>query len=329
MNTLRNRISFAVLSAVTGMLLLAVPAKADWLSTQCALPSGTMNGAFVHCGSQWNFYAGAMIMQRSRPSSAAIATTPNPPPLFPIVNANQFHFGWETGPELVVQRWFDGGWGVEGRYFNNRGAEANNFLPTITTFRTAGIGVTILGGGSLATNYKTDLDSFELNVLKQITPGISVLAGFRTMNVRDHVHMNIATPVTFVDWDVHNKMYGGQIGVNLGFTTPGLPLQFNAALKAGWFGTSADNDFRSTIVGGASDKSSPNSFVGEANLALSYQLMRNLSIRAAYTALYIDKIGLAGETAASTTQVAGGTSSPVSTGHILYHGISFGAMLTF
>ena len=327
MHIIRKRISFVMLSAIAGTILLAPAAKADWFSTPCTLPGG-MNGAFVHCGSQWNFYAGPMFMQRSRPSSAAIATTPLPTPV-PLVNANQFHFGWEAGPEFIVQRWTESGWGIEGRYFNSRGAQDNYFIPTVTTFRTAGIGVTILGGGSLDTNYKTDLDSFELNVLKQITPGISVLAGFRSMRVRDQVHMNIATPVTFVEWDVHNKMYGGQIGVNLGFTTPGIPLQFNGTLKAGWFGTSSDNDFTSTIVARDSTKASPNSFVGEANLALSYQLLRNLSIRAAYTALYIDKVGLAGESAASTVQVAGGTSSPVSTGHIFYNGVSFGAMLTF
>lgn len=275
----------------------------------------------------WSFYAGGLYLQRSRPSSARVIGTPTPSTT--LIDAHSYDFDWQGTPEFVLQRRFDNGWMLEGRYFGNISSSASSNIASITSFRAAGIGVTILGGGSLDTSYETDLKNAEFNVHKQVMPGFSLLAGFRWIELRDKLHVNIASPATFIDWDSKNRMYGGQVGFNLALFSPGLPLRFDLTGKAGWFNNSMNNRMDSTIVSVDQSSKSQGSFAGELNFSGTYQLNEHLALKAGYMLLYLDRVALASEAAANTTQAPGGTSSPVSTGSVWYQGVIFGATLSF
>src|SRR5205085_2445169 len=144
-----------------------------------------------------------------------------------------FNFDFDAGPEVIIARRFDSGLIVEGRYFNDRDASATNSIPSITSFRVAGIGVTILGGGSINSTYTTTLDSTELNVKMPLCGSCSLLAGFRAVELHDRLRSNLATPATFVEWDDRNNLYGGQLGLDTNLVCRGLPLRFDGAIKAG------------------------------------------------------------------------------------------------
>lgn len=308
-------------------IALAHTAFAD-VSAKAQSPAPLFNWGSDPASQYWSVYIGGMYLSRSRPDSAAIITT-NPGPAT-LLDANAFDFNWKTNPEFILQRRFDGGWTVEGRYFQTGTLNANNGVPGVTTFRLSGIGVTVLGGGDLTNTYESNLKSAELNVYKQLTPGFAVLAGFRSFRFDDHLHIGlVGTGLNLSDWNDGNRMNGGQIGLSLTLTSPGIPLQFTATAKTGWYKNSMDNAFTSQIVSRASSSLSKTSNASELGLTATYQLANNLALRAGYMLLWMNGVALAGEAPPNTTQTAGGTSSPVSTGNVLYQGATFGAVITF
>jgi hypothetical protein len=194
----------------------------------------------------------------------------------------------------------------------------------------AGIGITILGGGSLNNTYITNLDSAEINFHVPVHEGCTILAGFRYLQLIDHLEVDIVNPSIFTKWNEENHMCGGQTGIDLDFFSPGSRLQFNGILKAGIYGNTARNHFNSVLVNSASSSTTDASFIGEIDFTASYQLTNHLACRAGYTVLWIEGVALAGDVASYTKQVAGGTSSPINTNSGLwYNGATVSLDLTW
>ena len=316
----------AIEASAADMPIKALPV-ADAPLEMCRLPMAWLNAG--PCQPAWSIYAGPIYLQRSRPQSTRIITTPAPG-LNPVISGSDFHFDYDSAPEIIVQWRPTTYLTFEGRYFNNRPPAANDFIPNITSFRTAGIGVTILGGGSLNGNYDSKLESTEFNALAQIVPGISLLAGARYIKLNERLRIDLATPVTFVQWTDRNYLTGGQLGVNLGFTMPGIKaLELNTAFKAGIYHNTAENVFGSTIVASNQNRATFKSYASEANIAATYRFTQNLSIQASYMLLWLHDVAIADKAAEATVQVPGGTSSPVTKGNVWYQGGSVRAGLTF
>jgi hypothetical protein len=277
----------------------------------------------------WDFYFGAMMLQRSQPAAAPIVTTTTPPPPSTPIDAQDFNFGWSTGYEAALRHQMEGGWALDGRYFTNSGSTATAGIPSITTFREAGVGVTILGGGPVNAFYTTGVDSTELNVAAPLTSGISVLGGFRWLNLRDDLRTEITGSSIFVQWQDTNALFGGQAGLKLTLAKPASPFVLDASFKAGLYGNAASNTLTANVVSGASSSAALNSFVGEVNLNATYHLTQNVALRAGYVGLWVNNVALAGAAAAATTQIPGGTSSPVTPGNVFFNGATFGLDLSF
>ncbi len=290
----------------------------------CRLPGQIGIVAFECAGVSLS--VGAVYGQRET-TDGVIATPPTGTP-GTLLSGSDFDFDGDIGPDIHA-RWRAGnGWSLEGRYFSSEG-EAAAEIPSITTFRTAGIGVTILGGGSIGAAYSSDFQSAEINVVKELTPGISLLAGVRHFGVDDNLRVNIASPATYTNWAVENDMWGGQLGVRFGLESQSLPLRFDATFKAGLYRNSVGNDFRSTIVGGDSEYASEQSFGGEINLVATYYVTDRFSIQAGYTGTWLDNVAVASATAQNTTQAPGGTSSQIGYDNIRYDTFSLRASYDF
>lgn len=314
---------FVFASALAQLALFSAAANAQ-------TPAPLFNWGTDPASQYWSVYIGGISATRSTPSSSVVATPPTGTPGV-LINANSFdNFDWKTVPEFVVQRRFDGGWMVEGRYFNLGTVNDHNQNPNVTTFRIAGIGVTILGGGTLDNTYASSLKSFELNLYKQLTSGFSVLAGYRSFRFDDHLHVGlVGTGLNISDWNDRNQLNGAQIGVSLNLMSPGVPLLFNVTAKTGWYHNSIDHDFTSQIVSRASDNGSRTAQVTELNATATYQVTNNFALRGGYMVVWLNRVGLAGEAANSTIQQPGGTASPIATGNAWYQGATFGAVITF
>jgi hypothetical protein len=279
-------------------------------------------GDCFDCGcdqSAWIVSAGAVFLHRSRPDPSSIITPSSGPGT--LISGSNFGFNWNSGPIISIGRRTKSGWIIEARYFNDRNATANYVVDNVTTFRMAGIGVTILGGGSISASYLTQLDSTELNALKPVNDRVSWIAGFRALQLHDRLDMTIASPGIITNWNEINRLYGAQTGINLNLFQPGRALQFNGALKAGVYGNVADNQFVSRIVSSATSNAASTAFVGELNFTGSYQITERWSATGGYMVLWIDGLALADQTAATTHQAAGGSVSPIRlNGDLWYNG---------
>ena len=289
--------------------------------------------SFISCWCAPSCYAsvGTVILHRSRPDSAVVATPPTGTP-GTLINASDLNnFGWDNGVDATIGRRLNNGLIVEGRFFNDESAQATSDIPAVTTFRIAGIGVTILGGGALHNTYDTDLDSGELNVGTAVTPGCTFFTGFRWIELHDRLNVALAgTGLNISTWDENNHMYGGQVGTNILFTNPCSPFQFTGTLKAGAYGNVADNDFTSQVVSRARDNETQLSFVGEVDFTALYHVTKHVGVYGGYQVLWIDDVAIAGDQAPTTVQAAGGTRSPINTdGRVVYDGVTTGVDFTW
>jgi len=271
---------------------------------------------------KWYASIGAIYLNRSRPNPAPIITPPTGTPGV-VISASDYDFSFDMGPEVILARRTPRGRIVEARYFTNTEGTAAASIPQITTFRFAGIGVTILGGGSIQTFYTSELVNFELNVYQPISDRCSILAGFRHVELEENLRLNIATPTTFGNFNTLNQLNGAQMGLNFNFTEPGNRLQFRALAKAGVYMNEAEARFTSNIVGSDSESGTDTSFIGEVNFTASYQLTKHWGLRGGYMVMWIQEVTTPGDQAAATVQAPGGTNSPLLTDtDLFYHGVS-------
>lgn len=88
--------------------------------------------------------------------------------------------------------------------------------------------------------------------------------------------------------------------------------------------------FTSTIVASDSSTDETTAFVGDLNVTAAYQLTSHIAIQGGYQILWLDNVAIAADSAANTTQIVGGTSSPVDPDDRLwYHGATAGFVVTW
>lgn len=289
-------------------------------SEPCRAP-GTTNSLQFECAG-FSAYFGALAIKREQIGNSTIATPPTGTPGVLISGAN-FEPKWDNSPEAILRYRLGGGWSVEGRYFNSKPDASTYVVPAVTTFRISGIGVTILGGGSIDSSYKSDLQSREANLVKEVIPGVSALIGYRDFDFHENLQNLLGgTGLNLGSWDESNKLRGVQVGAKLSFWAPSLPIKFDATAKYGSYGNSASNVATSNIVAQASDAAHVRSHATEANLSASYYFTPDISLQASYMALWIDNVALADRAASTTTQTGGGTSSPLNYGKVWYNAAS-------
>ena len=133
-----------------GSAVAAAPSAAAGaaVSGLCQFASSPTLFTTVQCEPQFTASVGKIGLYRSRPSSAVVMTPPTGTP-GTVFDADQFTFGWATGTEVNAGIRGKSGWGVEGRYFTTPADVSTSPGIDVTTFRTAGIGVTVLGGGTI------------------------------------------------------------------------------------------------------------------------------------------------------------------------------------
>jgi hypothetical protein len=288
-------------------------------------PFVATGASFTYCDPTISFSAGLMEMQRGK-ADGVIATPSSGPGT--LLDANSFKYGWVTKPEIQGSWQVWNGWTVEGRYFSTKDS-SSLFLPSISTFRTDGIGVTILGGGSIATQSQTNLQSVEANITKQVFGGLTLIGGVRRVELSDSIDMQITSPGIFNNWSETNVLNGVQGGAKFAFLAPVIPLELDLTGKSGVYTNNASNTFVSAIVGGAQDAVKQRSTVSEVDLTATYHIGQHIGLQAGYTGLWLNNVALAGAAANSTTQVAGGTSSPLKNGNLMYNGVTIGGEISF
>jgi hypothetical protein len=91
----------------------------------------------------------------------------------------------------------------------------------------------------------------------------------------------------------------------------------------------AANDFTSNVVSRATSSGNLKTFLGEVDVIATLHVTKHLALNAGYTGLWLDNVASPGKSAQDTTQVAGGTSSPIGTDHVWFNGVTAGAAISF
>ena len=189
-------------------------------------------------------------------------------------------------------------------------------------------------GFGLATfDYESNLYNTELNLYHQKNGWLTMLAGFRWIELGERYNTVFATGNTTPNFSINtnNHLYGLQLGTLANLHSKG-PWQFDGWMKAGLYGNSADQDTREdfTSAGGqivtASDRSSNVAFVGDMGISGRRQLTDHLALRVSYMCLWIQGVALAPEQL-DNTDPSNGIATLDSSHGVFYHGGFIGGEL--
>lgn len=167
--------------------------------------------------------------------------------------------------------------------------------------------------------YSSNLHSTEVNLRRQWTDSLTLLGGFRWVEMGDEA----ADQFAFID--TNNHMYGGQVGAEWLVWDRGGPFTVTSGVKAGIYYNNTDVDAGIFGLTNSSSKSHT-AFLGEWDILARYQLTDRWTLRAGYQLLWLE--GVAGvDTAQIDAAFAQGTVSTSSSP--FYHGAVIGAEFSF
>ncbi len=280
---------------------------------------------------RWAVTAETLILDRSASGGQRLLT--DPIPNAELFNASDLRFPMAAGPRLSLRRQgvLDGElevvyFGIDG--FQSTASFPNSALPSTV----AGLSIDdaiVTPVDSALFQYDSRLYNFELNYRKQVRERLTLLAGFRWVELEDRY---VATGIEDANMSLftdavrgHNHLYGFQIGCDAKLRAPEKLFQIDALAKAGVYGNAVGltNDYADTVRSySASSSSGHVAFVGELGLMASYRLSDHLSARVGYQLLWLDGVAVGPEQISSTDFLSG--SAAFKPGTAFYHGANVG-----
>jgi len=269
---------------------------------------------------------GAVIMKRSTPDNSTFVAA-NPAGT-PFQTGNNFKFDWEAGFDGTLGVRFMGRHAIEVRFLGIESDAASAFT---TPGAFIGGGFTGPGGTLISTTYDASLRNWELNWRYLWTNQLTLLAGFRAINLEDTQRFRIG-PVAQGLYDYDNRLRGAQIGIDWSVLPATSALQVNLSGKVGLFHLNSDGgiqEFGPGPIGGFGTKISDTVVAGELGVSVGYRIHDNVVLRAGYQLLVIDDIGLASNNASASLLNPSLLSNNIYRDSILYHGANLGVSITW
>lgn len=280
------------------------------------------------------FSAGAVAFQRNVPSGGTIVGS-NPGGTTPFVSGSDYKFGWHGG--------FDATFGFRITQTESIEARFLDIATTSATFNTTtpgafiGIGFTGPTGTTFASQYDTNLTSWEVNWRHQmfgdgipVLDHLHVLAGVRSIHVSDALSGHYNGTVASALYAYENQLLGLQIGADAGLLPKSWPVQVNAFGKIGRYhldtsgGISEFQGAGNTFIGGFSTQQSDRVTAREVGISAGFRPLPNVLLRAGYQALWVDNLGLASANASASLLNPGLLNSNVYRENLFFQGINFG-----
>ena len=238
------------------------------------------------------------------PLTVPFYSVPNVPAV-EAFKSSQFQQGFSAGPKIDLIYHGNSGYSAEFSYFNisnqsdTRVIGPDNPPDWLLMKAPAPFWQTQdLKDQAMAWSGTTNLYSAEANGRLELSSRVTVLAGFRWLELNDKL-LGTLTPVKFIPpfWNTSavNNLYGAQIGVDGKILELGR-FSLNGLIKAGLFD---DNAGQSTGVSlqkevyPSSASTNHAAYAGEASVQLKYQLSNGLALKAGYEVLWLDGVALA------------------------------------
>lgn len=297
-----------------------------WLSGTAADPSQGAGGEVVDFGPswvspRWTASAELILWDRLGTVNETLVTTypvqPIQPPPMPTLIVGQgtdrlysddLAQGFAAGSRVGLTYHADNGYDWEvsffeidgwsnGRSIASSAAPANPITPV---FVAPGdfVQTTDNGTENMGWEYATRLYSAEINLRWELCPRVTMLAGFRWVNLGEELQGTIEPSdrtVPFWDTTTRNNLYGLQLGEDWKIFSRG-PFSINGLVKAGIFDNIADETtevsiFRIPYFESAS--ANQVAFLGEIGLQCKYQVTQGLSLKIGYQAMCLQGVALA------------------------------------
>ena len=288
---------------------------------------------------------GFVYLQRSGLPSRDLARGLGSAPQ-PFLNADQFGFDFEGGPDLTIIRHGEGS-DIEFRWFQVHDSIAET--PAINSesrgfgfpFRWL-LGVQNPNGIDLSARYASQLTSFELNLKRPINDRIDVFGGFRFVEFNELLSYSATpdggTPLPPLSVASFNDLYGFQLGSDITLWDRGGPFRVVATGKAGIYANFARNravadNVDPDLVGVDFDSTWHGAFLGEIGVNCTYQINPRLAARIGYQVMWLDGVALASEQQPRLDPIHDsedfGSPSVATGGTAFYHGVVAGIDFRF
>lgn len=353
--------TLAIAGSVIGVLLVGAAIAVETATVDPIQPASIQQLAFEEeavpeaeaccsdsyrccCRPQWTVKAGAMWLNREGTRGIPFVVAPNDIPFVVASNSSvlastaDLGFGSEPGYYFTLLRHTQRGWDLEVTHFNVTGwNESSTFgaVPNWSVIPVVAPTINVTNNvGPNSMRYTSELFSTEINLRRPLSDRVTVLAGFRIVELHEQFIGALQGPVSLSQYftNTDNHMYGFQLGADMDLWSKGR-LSVNGVLKGGIYGNAADQDSILTdtamgiVVGPAVDQTDHTAFLGEVAFILNYQLTNRLSLTAGYQLMWIEGAALATEQIPVTNYA---TNSGISVhGSPFYHGVNVGLKCTW
>jgi hypothetical protein len=267
--------------------------------------------------------------ERSRPNNGTIVQAyPGGVPSF--TTGRDFDFDWSTNIDATIGVRFWRMEAIELRFLNFNSNASHTF---ISPGAYIGAGFTGPGGVLFQGQAETRMQSWEINWRHQLFDQLTVLAGFRDIQLNDQLGYAINTTVARGQYNYNNSLLGAQIGVDWAVLPLTNPLQVNLWGKVGLYrlhtdgGTTAFNG--STPISTFSKSERDQVHAAEAGVTVGYRVSDTVTVRAGYQALWLDKLGLASNNASSSILNPSLLSTHIYRGDLLLQSVSIGLAIGY
>lgn len=284
------------------------------------------------CGPRWTGRAGALFLRRSNPQSDTLLQ--DAAGVTEVLNANAFDFDHDTGWEAqaINHQLLNTNFGMDVRYFQVNGWDTD--IGSITA--PAGLSfpfatpLTNVNPQSLSVNYRSELESGEINLRRQIGAGITLLSGARYVRLDEEGGLgfrsiNTAGPAntTRVNVNTDNHLFGSQVGIEAILLSREL-FSLESSIKAGAYNNNASNEAIILQSAGpnfnSSSKDDHLAFLGEIDLGGRLNLSETVSIGSGYRLLWIEGVALASEQLPRIDLAVPANTTVDTSGSPFYHG---------
>jgi hypothetical protein len=276
-----------------------------------------MGGCQSYCCPRWTASADFIILDRiGGGNQTLVERVPlNDDPFrthgAEALNSKDFQQGFCGGPRVGLIRHGDSGYDLELSYFQIDGWSSARPIgpddPIDWLVMRAPGGFTqtnqppYLATQAMDWDYATKLYNAEFNVRWNPSSRVTMLAGFRWLNLHEKLvgaldPPTVRTEPPFWNGTTTNNLYGFQIGADGKLFERGR-FSIDGLVKAGIFDNDAEQTTAVSVIakqvrtGSASTNHA--AFVGETGLQCKYQLTKRLLLRAGYEVIWLQGVALA------------------------------------
>jgi hypothetical protein len=262
-----------------------------------------------------------------------------------VLNSDDFHQGFYGGPRVGLIRHGDCCYDIELLYFQIDGWKSSrsvapelDSLPDGATHPSEeGLlfsvpGYNIYTYDSIRFDYTSKLYNAEINVRWNPCCRVTMLAGFRWVELRENLEGSFMPYLfeSFWNTNTNNNLYGFQIGADAKVVDRGC-FSIDGLVKAGIFGNHAEQSSflrGEEYTGFGSASTNHTAFLGELGLQCKYQVSCHLTLRAGYEAIWLQGVALApGQI--PVTNVYENEVGINTSGGVFYHGATAGFEYSF